>query len=292
MKIREGRSGEAQRLRREALAALDRFAERATYPCRVFSPVAAMQPYFSQNPMVTARRWLDAAQAEGDVYETALAMSIVSVGQLMEGDTTATETAEGAVRAARRSGSPSAIAYCLFCLAQTLSEDDRQRALQLLEESRRSAELAANAFAVDIGSAVRNSLLSRAGDFEAAAWAFLDVAQRSSRDGRRDTLAVQLFNVAGCLAARDLTEPAVTLWGYTEALLGPQDPFANVNLAGEAQQALTRLSAELGPGLFDSLKAHGSLMGDDEALRYAEGQVMRLGPRRLADSAADGPRPP
>ena len=276
MKIREGRPEEAQHQRREALAALDRFAERATSLCRVFSPLAAMQPYFSQNPIVTARRWLGAAEAEGDVYETALAMSMVSVGMLMEGDNAATETAEGAVRAARVSGSPSAIAYCLFCLAQTLSEDDRQRALELLDESRQLAELAANTYAVDIGSAIRSFLLSRAGDFEAAAWAFLDVAQRSSRDGRRDTPAVQLFIVAGCLAARGLAESAATLWGYTEAVLGPQDPFANINLAREAQQALAGLSALLGPGLFDSLKTQGSFMSHDEALRYAETNISRL----------------
>jgi predicted ATPase/class 3 adenylate cyclase len=285
MKIREGRAEEARQLRDVALEGLDRLAERAAYACRVFSPLAAMQPYFGQNPIVTARRWLDAAQADGDAYETALAMTMVSVGQVMDGDATATETAEAAVRAARLCGSPSAIAYSLFCLAQTLSEDDRQRALQLLDESRQQAESAANDYASNVAGAVRSFVLSRAGDFEAAAWAFLDVGRRAARDGRRDTLAVQLFMVAGCLAAEGFIEPAATLWGYTEALLGPQDPFAVLNLADEAKQALAHLSAELGPDPLGSLKAKGGLMSDDEALRYAESQLMRLGPSKTGRPA-------
>jgi hypothetical protein len=201
---------------------------------------------------------------------------MISVAKLMQGDATASDTAEQALRAARLCGSPSAIAYSLFCLALTLREDDPQRALQLVDESRQSAESAANDYAVSMASGVRSSLLGRAGDYEAAAWAFLDVAQRVSRDGRRDQLGVQLFLVAGCLAARGLTEPAATLWGYTETLLGPQDPYTNLNLTREAQQALAGLSAELGPGPLASLRAQGSLMSDEEALRYAESHLTRL----------------
>jgi hypothetical protein len=273
----EGRAEEARQLSREALAGLDRLATRAAYPCRVFSAVAAMGGSVGQNPIATARRWLDAAEAEGDVYETALATTMVSTCKFMEGDATATETAEAAVRAARLCGSPSAIAYSLFCLAQTLREDDRQRALQLLDESRQSAEAAANDYAALIASGIRSSLLSMAGDDEAAAWAFLELAQRASRGGFRDQLAFQLFDVAGCLAARGLTEPAATLWGYSEALLGPLDPSTNLNISLQAQQALNGLSAQLRSGLFDSLKTQGSLMSDEEALRYAEDHVTRLG---------------
>jgi hypothetical protein len=199
-----------------------------------------------------------------------------STGKFMEGDATATETAEQGVRAARLCGSPSAIAYSLFCLALTLREDDRQRALQLLEESRQAADAAANDYAALIASGIRSSLLSIAGDNEAAAWAFLELAQRASRDGHRDQLAFQLFVVAGCLAAQGRTEPAATLWGYSEALLGPLDPSTNLSFSLEAQQALTGPSVQLRSGLFHSLKAQGALMSDEEALQYAEGNLMRL----------------
>jgi hypothetical protein len=104
-----------------------------------------------------------------------------------------------------------------------------------------------------------------------------------SWDGRRSQFAVALFVVAGCLAARGLVEPAATLWGYTEALLGPLDPFTNLNFSLEAQQALTGLSARLRSGLFDSLKTQGSLMSYDEALRYAEGHLTRLGWSKTGD---------
>jgi predicted ATPase len=282
-RMREGLPEEAQKLSGEALAGLDRLAERAAYPCRVFCPVAGMQPALGQNPIVTARRWLQAAEAEGDAYETALATTMVSVGKLMEGDTTATETAEQAVRAARLCGSPSAIAYSLFSFALTLSEDDRPRALQLLDECQQSAESVANTFAVGVARSVRSTLLSRAGEYEAAAWAFLDGAQRMSRDGRRDQLAVHLFALAGCLAAQGVNESAATLRGYTEALLGPGDPLANINFALEARQALAALAAELGPGSFHALKAQGALMSDEEALRYAESHLARLGRSKAGD---------
>jgi predicted ATPase len=65
-RIREGRPEQAGQLRREALAGLDRLADRAAYVCRVFSPLAGMQPYLGQNPIIMARRWLEAAEAEGD----------------------------------------------------------------------------------------------------------------------------------------------------------------------------------------------------------------------------------
>jgi predicted ATPase/class 3 adenylate cyclase len=282
-KLREGRGEAARRLSREALEGLDRLAGRATHPWRVFSAVAAIQAILGQKPITAARRWLEAAEVDGDDYETALAMTMVSVGQLMEGDATAAETAEQAVRAARLCGSPSAIAYSLFCLAQALTVDDPQRALRLLEESRQSAEAAANDYAALIASSIRSSLLSIAGDNEAAAWAFLELAHRASRDGHRDQLAFHTYVVAGCLAAQGRTEPAATLWGYSEALLGTRDPVAYLNFAIEVQQALTGLSAELGPLRFTSLKAQGALMSDEDALRYAESHLTPLGRSKTGD---------
>jgi hypothetical protein len=277
-RMQQGRGDEAQQLGRDAIARLDGLAERASHPCRVLSPVAAFQPSVGQNPVTTARRWLEAAEAEGDAYETALAMGMVAITKVAEGDATATEIAEEAVRNARRCGSPSAIAYALFCLAETLIEDDGPRALQLLDESRQSAESASNDYAALVASSIRSALLSRAGDYEAAARVFLDLARRSSRAGRREQLAVQLLGVAGCLAAQGRTEPAATLWGYSEVLLGTHDPLGYLNFARETLQALADLPTDLGSGPCASLKERGASMSDDEALLYAEDLMTRLGP--------------
>jgi hypothetical protein len=58
---------------------------------------------------------------------------------------------------------------------------------------------------------------------------------------------------------------------------------AYLSFALEVQQALTGISAELGPLRFTSLKAQGALMTDEEALRYAEGHLTRLGWSKTGD---------
>ena len=81
-----------------------------------------------RNPLPPARRWLEAARAIGDAYESSLALNMVSVGMMMDRDRGAAAAATEAVEEARQSGSPSAIAYSTFNLANALADSDPARA--------------------------------------------------------------------------------------------------------------------------------------------------------------------
>jgi hypothetical protein len=202
---------------------------------------------------------------------------MTAVGELLRSDPIAKQTAERSVRVARSTGSPSALAYCLFTLALTLSNEDQERAVRLLDESRKAAEDAANNYALIVADGVRSSLLSQAGEYEAAARAFFEGAQRALRDGRREQHAFHLSCVVGCFAARGLTEPAATLWGYVDAAVGTaHDPMANLNIPRQAKDALAHLPEQLGHDRFAQLKAEGSMMNDQEASKFAEDSIIQM----------------
>jgi hypothetical protein len=145
---------------------------------------------------------------------------MVTVGQSFARDAAATATADEAVRIARRCGSPTAIAYCLFTAALANADRDPARALDLLDESLRLADAAANTWAVLGATSVRNSLLIQAGQYEAAAHACLDAARAAFEYGRREPQAISLCGVASSLVAQGNREPAAVLIGWAESIVG------------------------------------------------------------------------
>ena len=84
-RLNEGRSDEAARLFDEALAALDRGDLAPAIVCRILSPVGGGAVMLGRETGPQASRWVEAARASGDAYETALALNILSVNAGMAG---------------------------------------------------------------------------------------------------------------------------------------------------------------------------------------------------------------
>jgi hypothetical protein len=281
---REGNSEEAGRLGREAVALIDHSPPAAAVSCRVLSLTSAVDASQGRNPGTRARQWVATARQTGDAYEEALALSMVAVAQMIEGES-ATAIAEEALARARSTASPSAIAFCSFTTAVSLLDHDPDRAAALLEDAMRQADAAANDFAYLVSHGARSSLLSRAGAHHEAAQGFADSARHAFSYGDRAQQATQIWHVAGSLAAMGESEPAAVLMGWAELVLAASEddagegggPGGLVNfglLGGAATAALAELPAKLGADRYTSLAAIGAAMSDDAVLRYAEDHTL------------------
>jgi hypothetical protein len=268
-KMGEGRPDDATRMFNAALARLETTPAPPAIECRVLSCVAAMEPVLGRNPEVFAQRWVRAAQAAGDDYETAIALNMLAVGQNMDGDPAAHDTAEECLRLARACGSPSAIAYCLFTTAMVDAPVDPVRALDLLDMSLRSAEAAANTFAAITAMGIRNALLFQSGQYEAAARAYLDATQRAFQYGRRDQQIPMLYMLAACLAAQGSPEPAAVIDGWIRSIVGSGGVSTGA-LYTEPLQLIDRLPEALGADRCTTLRVSGAAMTAAQILDYAE----------------------
>jgi predicted ATPase/class 3 adenylate cyclase len=266
-KMGEGRPDDATQLCNAALARLDEAPPAVA--CRVLSCASATQPYIGRNPQEHARQWVRAAEAASDNYETALALAMVAIGQNMNSDPVGHDTAEESLRMARACGSPSAIAYCLFTTALVDAPDDPSRALDLLDDSIRSAEAAANTFAAINSAGIRNALLFQSGQYEAAARACLGEAQRAFQYGRIDRQAPMLGQLAACLAARGTPEPAAVIDGWSHTILG-SDAISAGALYTEPFEWLAQLPEVLGADRYATLRTSGAAMTAAQILDYAQ----------------------
>jgi predicted ATPase len=267
-KMAEGRIDDVFWLCSAALAHLEITPAPPTVTCRVMSCVAATEPVRGTNPIEHARQWAQAAEAASDDYEAALALNLLAVGQNMAGDPAAHDTAERSLRLARQCGSPSAIAYCLFTTAMVDAPTDPARALSLLDESLRSAEAAANTFAAFTAAGIRNALLIQSGQYDAAARAYLDAAQRASVYERLDQQIPMLFQLAACLAAQRRPEPAAVIVGWARSFVGSVPLIAGA-LYTESNQWIEDLPEVLGADRYATLYARGAAMNGTEILDYA-----------------------
>ena len=289
VRLRDGRSDDARRLAHDATVLLDIDHADPLVICRVMAAVTAVEMTLGLNPSQQAQTWLVNARSAGDLYEEALAGVMVGAGKQLAGESDFLETVEEALRVARLTENPSAIAYCLHFLALSLSDQEPARALSLIDEARLFAEAALNTLALVLVDATRSALLSKTGAHRAAAGAFLDSARRAFRDGHLDQQAMSLWGVAGSLAAAHRAEPAAVLKGWVESVLGGQDSVRNLNLYGDAVQALADLPRELGEQRFASLLRDGAGLRDEAVLQYADEHIRRVdednGSRLLAASS-------
>jgi predicted ATPase/class 3 adenylate cyclase len=265
----EGRRDEAAVRLDDAVSRLD-----ASTPddvaCRVLSCASGMSVFFGRSPATLAARWVHAADAAQDDYERALARNMLAVGYDYANDrTAAVATAEECLRLARKCASPSAIAYCCFTTAMVYAEDDPARALELLDESQRSAEAGANHYAYITAAGIRNALLYRSGNYEAAARAYLDAALQAYDYGRREQEANMLAALAASLEANGIVEPAAVIIGWVLSIARIPDVTGSAlfNVFGER---LLRLADDQ----YASPHARGAAMSAAEILDYARRQIV------------------
>ena len=215
-----------------------------------------------------AVEWVELAARLEDPYEQALAHAMLSLVGLSKDPPAAIDASRQGVSWARRSGSPTALAYTHLCLGQALGASDIEAAVRMLEESLRHAEAAGNDYATWVVGTVRAALLQRAGDPERALRAFLDVGRRSARAGNRHYHALCLWNAAAVLGGTGRDEPALVLLGWARSILGA-NPAAGSNQA-PSREAVDALLARTDPAEAEALLARGAQMSDEEAMVLAE----------------------
>jgi predicted ATPase len=280
-RLNEGRMDEAATLLDDAIAALDQRKVPPPVACRVLCPAAGGHSILGRDPGPRARRWLEEARAARDPYEAALALNICSVGQLMDGDPAAATTAEESLAEARRSGSPTAIAYCSFSLANALGNTEVTRATELIDESLRYAAAAENAFAEAMAIGVRSVLASKQGDHLGAARIMLRAAERAHHVGHLDQQAGHVLGLAGDLAALGELEVAAILRGWGETIvIFSERQHSRSFLGDDAFAALMSLPNRIGPEQYPSLTARGAAMSGREILEFA---AARMPPAIVAD---------
>jgi hypothetical protein len=267
-----GHVDEALELCNAACDLLDQTSEQALIACRVLSSVAGIEAATGHNPAVPALTYFEAASLEGDDYELSCALNLMSVGQFMPRDPAAIATADESVRAARASGSPTVISYSLFTAAMINADSDLDRAVTLVEESQRCAELAANPYALMVSTGIRTSLLFRAGHYADAASGYVEFAREARRYGRYEQQGVSLMGLTISLAALGNYEPGAVLTGWAETSL--VDMHAGIsNWGTEAHQFFQTIAASLDADRYAELRAQGAAMSAEEILAYAEQQT-------------------
>jgi hypothetical protein len=220
-----------------------------------------------------ASRWVEAARASGDAYETAFALNILSVNAGMAGDPQVADIAAEALAEARNSGSPTAIAYCCFSLAGFLGSTEPTRALELLEEALQYAADAENDYATTVAFGIHSSVATKQGDHGRAARIRLRAAALAHRSGHLDHEAVQLHLLAALLAVMDRSEPAAVLQGWADTIVSLPESSVLANTTRVVVDALSRLPDRLGTEAYASLVARGAAMSEHEALDFATTHV-------------------
>jgi predicted ATPase/class 3 adenylate cyclase len=271
----EGRSAEAKRLLDEALVRLNERLTRPALTCRVMSPICGTTVEGDDLGLHTSR-WLEAARANHDPYEASCALNLLGVSRLIKGDRTGLAKIEEALVEAHKSGSPSAIAYSSFSLALHLGASDIKRALELLDESLRSAAEAENDYAANFVMVTQGALASKQGNHLTAARMALNAAEQFHRQGHLDNEARQLVAVSASLAALGTCESAAVLRGWLETILVGKYLEAmttTLNLSEDAVHAFLSLPERLGAERYDSLTAVGAAMTERQILEYASSQM-------------------
>jgi predicted ATPase len=260
----EGRRDEADPRLADAVSRLDASTPNDV-TCRVLSCASGMSVYFGRNPAELAERWVHAADAARDDYERALAHNMLAVGyDYANNPSAALAAAEESLRLARKCQSPSALAYCCFTTAMVCAEDDPARALELLDESQRSAQAGANTFAFISAAGIRNALLYRSGNYEAAAHAYFDAALQAYDYGRREQQASTMGPLAACLEATGIVEPAAVILGWVLSIARVPDVIGGA-IFGVFGERVTRLAGDQ----YATLHARGAAMSAAEILDYA-----------------------
>jgi len=269
--VRDGDVAGADRLGSEALAATTTSSSLSIAArCRVYATTCAVEFYAGRTNVELAEDWVACARRIDDLYEEALSSTMVGVHRMFGGLEGAAEAAEEGVRAARRCGSPSALAYSLLTLGQAVGFTDLARGIASLDEAIEWATVAANEFAVAAATAARAAILMHWGDNLEGCRAAVESARRALGAQGRTSFAQALWAVGGYLAVAGQDEPAALLDGVARAICGG---FAGAGWAEELLEALAALPRRVGEERYAELVAQGMAMSDEQLLDFATNAV-------------------
>ncbi|HEX6418222.1 MAG TPA: BTAD domain-containing putative transcriptional regulator [Acidimicrobiales bacterium] len=224
-----------------------------------------------------SRRATELADAVGDGYQSVVDRVTGTLALAYGGETgTAIEQAEETLAVARRTECPSAVAWGLYALGETLLDHDPGRALALLDESRALAE-AGNTFLVGVAGTSATTLRARHGDAAEALRSFPDLIDLWDRVGNRTQLWTMLRSLVTTLVRLGRDEPAAVLYGALHAR--PTAPPLFGADAERLAEALATLEARAGGDRVAAWVGRGSGLRDDEVVDLARAAGSGAGDR-------------
>jgi predicted ATPase/class 3 adenylate cyclase len=210
------------------------------------------------------------AAAAVDDYSMAMVLTVASTSAALSENLKAAQTrADEAVRAARRSRSPSALAYALYALGQVLVTTDPGAALVAFEEGLAPIRSGASTNILSPMLCNIGAIRAAADDAVGAIAALREAVIHACDAGYRPIVISALDRCMHAFASLKLDEPAAVLAGV--AAEGPlaDMSYLRTSTATERHIALDSVRDRLGVDHYDRTVQYGSGLSYEEVVRYA-----------------------
>jgi hypothetical protein len=215
----------------------------------------------------------------GNEWHAGLLHVVTAWPAYMIGDhATAASEARHGLTAARQLRIPSLLAGALAIHARTVSENDPRQAVAEAEESVRLIEAGAGDANYTASLATIAIVRESQGDNIGAARAMHTLMAHDARDGRRLSFATYLPLAVNVLAGAPHSEQAVAILGGTVGgpALGRFQSFLAASDLDRYNDALTRVSATLGPESYADARRRGATMSYDEIVSFTLTHLARI----------------
>lgn len=220
------------------------------------------------------RRAADLADTSGDGYQALVSRVTENLALAYGGETDAAiEQAELVLTAVRGMDCPSATAWGLYHLGETLLDRDPARALALLDESEALAATVGNTFLIGVAGTSATSLRARGGDPHEALGRFPDLVDLWDRAGNWTQQWTMLRSLIAALVRLGRDEPAATLYGALQA--SPTAPPVFGADAARLAAAVETMEGRAGRDRVAAWVGRGRGLRDEEVVRLARAAAGR-----------------
>ncbi|MFW6091690.1 MAG: ATP-binding protein, partial [Actinomycetota bacterium] len=186
---------------------------------------------------------------------------------------TASERATAAHDWASRTANPSALAWTAYVCGEVIGTDEAPRALELLDEGRRTAESVRNEFIVGVADVSAASVRSRMGDAADSLDNFLALIDRWRRSNNWTQQWVTLRNLAESMVRIGEDEAATVLQAAAEAA-GASAPSRGAE-AARLREAAATAHRRLGPEAYRAADERGRRLTAGDVLQLAVDTIER-----------------
>ena len=220
-------------------------------------------------PLRTARHCLAAAsghRAAGRLTSAAVSTlnAALALGYTGRADL---DLLEAGLRAAEATGNPTARAFGAYALAETIADDDPDRAVTAYDEALRLASEVGNTLTTGVARTGRTALGARHGPVEDAVPAFRDVLRRWQDSGARSMVVTTLRNLVLLLVRAGCDRAALELLGSLDSA-AEANPSYGLE-AERLEQATATATARLGLAEAQEARGRGETRTLDQAAAEA-----------------------
>jgi predicted ATPase len=241
---------------------------RPPNPANLRAPTTLAQHFGTPADAVDcARRWVEAARAAGDRYETVEALTIFAATMVDTDLQAAISVMEECVAEARELACPSSLAIALLPLGAHLLHTDPKQSVVILEEVVRVGTTVGFRFAVGAAYSVLAWAYHALGDQRAGLQARRQALDLNLAVGGGESLAGSFVAIAVLLTAFGDDEAAAVLQGAATAV---PDQAGGMD---EVRALIPVLRERLGDDRLREMLARGSAMPDDESVAYAHAKL-------------------